>query len=181
MSNNKEQGAVNICALPFFIGIYHVDSVLGAISDIAVCIFVRGSLILWSDFCHCDPGFSSAWTALNGDAFVHLAIVFIPRKEGCLVAFIVCHCQILRCILLRRFGHKVVFPIISHTRVHSGIVGSCWRQRTILIDTRRVALTVPIIVALHIVHSIQPRADTLQGIPNLSLSHSTGKSSVIIP
>ena len=64
-------------------------------------------------------------------------------------------------ILARRGGHEVVPAVVAQARVHRGIVFAGRRQLAVLIKLRRVALAVPVVVALHVVPAVQIGTDAL--------------------
>ena len=94
---------------------------------------------------------------------------------------IVLHRQSAGRLHRRRARNEFVFRHVAGTGVHRYEILACGRELTILIDTRRVALAVPIGIALHAFHLVQTGPDAGHRLLVLLLGDAVGKGTVAVP
>ena len=155
-----------------------MQAVLGTLRGVLVFVGVAGGLLLLLDVGQQFP-LSALQLALQLHQLVVLAVLVAPFDGGRAVSKR--YGEGRRCILTRRGGHEVVPAVVAQAGVHRGIVFAGRRQLAVFVEFRRVALAVPVVVALHVVPVVQVGADTLQGRLHLSLGRSAGKGAVIVP
>ena len=144
--------------------------VVGILDDNLILIANHGSrvgkritcsILLNSDITQYLPCLTATSLSHNRHTAVHFAILIIPFQDGQSLLIIIFHREIGRGILFRCLRHKIIFTIISHRRLHCSIVLTS-RCQSAIIETGYRSLTIPVIIALHIIPIIQIRTDTFQ-------------------
>ena len=151
------------------------DAFVVAVNRVGI---VRGSLFLMNRIEHDPKAIGILHLYLH--ELVELAVGIVPREPGLARREHLLR-ELRRPVLRRRGRHEVVLAIVAHARSDAGIVVAGCSQAAVLVELRRVALEVPIVVALDAVVVVEHGADAPQGFGVLALSHTAGKGSVAVP
>ena len=139
---------------------------------------VCGNLLLRNRVEHYPSAYAVLHLHLH--ELVVLAVGIVPREPGLARREHLLR-ELRRPVLRRRGRNEVVLSVVAQPCVDAGIVLSGFRETAVLVELRRVAFEVPIVIALDAVVPVQHGADALEHFCILCFADAAGKGPVAVP
>ena len=138
-----------------------MDAVFIAAHGLVVLENVVGGLLLAFHLGNDGPRLVAVGTALHIHGPVHVAVGLMPFQKCRMALLVEVDDESTRVVLLGDAGHVVVLSVVTHATVERGIHLSGRCQLAVHEQFRAVGLSVPVVVAFHIVVAVQRLADAL--------------------